>query len=78
MMGSISVTMKGSLLPQLFPPPERGRVRVGVNRTRVGVVGAKSVPPSRLASKRGGASVLADLPLLGGGGTNVSRAGSEA
>jgi hypothetical protein len=69
--------LESVLAARSFPPPERGRVRVGVDRIRVGVnlaakhraliVRTKNVTPSRFASKRRSASRLADLPLSGGG-----------
>jgi hypothetical protein len=46
-----------------LPPPERGRVGVGVNSTMQG----KVATPSRFTSKRKRASQFTDLPLSGGG-----------
>ncbi len=53
-----------------LPPPERGRVGVGVGfdvKHKEPRASAKHVTPSRRA-KRKSASERADLPLSGGGG----------
>ena len=53
-----------------LPPPERGRVGVGVSSTmqemeKVAIPGKAT--PSRFTSKRKRASQFTDLPLSGGG-----------